>query len=367
MTKVLHLRCSGSLLGAESVILQLCSVRSDALRSVIGVIQDSRDPYPLLATVAASQGLPVVVFQASKLLDLDCIAAIADYVRNNSIDIIHTHGYREDMYSLLARTGVPLVATNHLWKRTNFTLRLYALLDSVLLGFFDRIVAVSTPILDDMRKYPYLRYKDMRYIPNGIDVAAFNAPKNKRFTKKLSISPSTVVLLTVSSLTIEKGHYYLLNALADNALKCLDWVLLIVGDGPEKSRLEQLANELGISDKVLFLGRRENIPEILSSSDVFVMPSLREGLPMALLEAMAAGLPCIASNVGEIPSIITHVRPDLLVSPKDVAGLTNKISWLLGDASSREELGRKSKKVVAERFSASAMMENYFKLYQELV
>lgn len=372
MTKILHLRCSGSLLGAESVILQLCGVNSDSLSCEVGVIQDKRDPYPLLATVAENRGLRVVVFPASSLFDFDCIAAIGKYVRENSIDIIHSHGYREDFYSLLARTGVPLIATNHLWKRTNFKLKLYAFLDSILLSFFDRIVAVSTPILKDMKKHPYLSWKDIRSIPNGIDVSAFDCDRDRSFVNAFSISLSTIVLVTVSSLTIEKGHCYLLKALSNSKLRDEDWTLLIVGEGNQKNELENLSEELGISRKVRFLGRCENIAEILRSSDIFVMPSLREGLPMALLEAMAAGLPCVASSVGEIPSVLADAKHellgyDLLVPPRDVEALTNAISLFLNDEGIRERVGATLRKIVAERFSASSMAESYFKLYGELL
>lgn len=252
MIKVLHLRCSGNLLGAESVILQLCSVQSDEVCSIIGVIQDSRDPYPLLASAAEKKGLPVRVFQASQLLDRDCIKTIARFVEDNAIDIIHTHGYREDIYSLLARTGRPLIATNHLWKRTNLRLRFYALLDSLVLSFFDRIVAVSSPILQDMKKHPYLRWKNMRTIPNGIDVTAFQQTRSRHFAELLSVPYSSAVLVTVSSLTIEKGHAYLLKALADEALIQRNWFLLIIGDGPQRKGLEELSRALKIDKKIFF-------------------------------------------------------------------------------------------------------------------
>lgn len=366
MIKVLHVRCSGNLLGAENVILQLCSVESNEVRSIVGVIQDSRDPYPLLASAAEKKGLPVKVFHASQLLDQECIKSIAKYVEDNAIDIIHTHGYREDIYLLLARTGRPLIATNHLWKRTNPRLRLYALLDSIALSFFDHIVAVSSPILKEMKKLPHLHWKNMRIIPNGIDVSAFQHIRSRQFIEHLSIPPSSTVLVTVSSLTVEKGHIYLLKALADESLIQRDWFLLIIGDGPQRKGLEEIALELKIDKKIFFLGRREDIPNMLLSADVFVMPSLSEGLPMALLEAMAAGLPCVASRVGDIPLLISPVRPDLLVSPKDIKSLTDKITYLLDDETSRLKIGAQMKKAVIENFSATAMAKKYFDLYREI-
>jgi glycosyltransferase involved in cell wall biosynthesis len=368
MPKVLHLRSTGAFLGAESVVLELCANLPElGYETNIGLLHDSRDPYPELAIRAKERDLCFKVFEARSRIDTNCIKQIKEHVAAFKPDIVHCHGYKEDLYALAARTGLPLVATNHLWKKANWILKAYALVDSLALTQFQAIAAVSTPILEEMSRYFYLSKSKMRVIPNGVDISAFEDTDRTKSRESLGLETSTTAIGTISSLTTVKGHSYLFEALAGSQINTLDWKLFIAGDGPLKNDLKAKCKTLGIEDKVRFLGARSDIPELLAGLDVFALPSLKEGLPMALLEAMAAGKACIASSVGQIPKVLENQGTGIQVPPKDVRNLADALSRLLSDRKLVQSMGDSAKQLVQTSYSAKAMAGKYAELYNEVL
>ena len=368
MRRVLHLRSSGAFLGAENVILQLASSsQSLGFQSVVGVIHDRRDNMPALALKAKSQGHEVIVFSASKRFDIECIKEIKSYVLNNDIDLIHTHGYKEDIYLFLSRITLPVIATNHLWKKTNFLLKLYALLDSLILSRFNKIVAVSQPVRKDMLSYPWLKSKNIDLISNGIDSSQFCHSNIQPVSELKCLAEKGVLLGTVSSLTIEKGHRFLIEALASQPLSGMSWYLVIVGDGPMLETLRALVIELALTEKVTFLGQRDDIANILAELEVFILPSLNEGLPMALLEAMASEKAIISTRVGDIPSLVSDEHLGLLVEPAESLSLARAIEFAVNDSAWRSAAGRAAKKLVLSEYSATSMAGKYAEAYRMLI
>jgi len=142
--------------------------------------------------------------------------------------------------------------------------------------------------------------------------------------------------------------------------------LLIVGDGPLKEDLKQETQRLGISNDVIFTGYRTDIPQLLSVMDIFVLPSLTEGLPMVLLEAMASRKPIIATNVGAIPKVINKDN-GLLVEPKDVTALQRAIEILLNDKGIKQKFASSSYETVMVKFSSEQMCSKYYELYKEVM
>ncbi len=368
MAKVLHLRCSGSLLGAETVVLELSSSSANfGYESVVGVIQDSRDSFPELATIAKQRNLKHKVFQASHRIDRQCIHEIRDFVQTENISIIHTHGYREDLYALLSRSGKPICATNHLWKRTNTILKFYAFIDSIAMSQIERVVAVSQPILDEMKNSPFISNKKLSIISNGIDTKKFHPNNSSTIRKELSLDPNTILITAVSSLTPEKGHRYLLDALAQLQSKTANFHLLIIGDGAEQSNIEQQINVLNLSDQVTLLGRRSDINNIHAATDIYVLPSLKEGLPMSLLEAMASGVCSVASDVGDISKCIDNNVTGIITKPGDTYALMQAIHTLCLDQSIRDRIGRAAAILIQENFSTETMAGKYNELYNQML
>ena len=164
-------------------------------------------------------------------------------------------------------------------------------------------------------------------------------------------------------LTEGKGINYLLQAMPDIIKKFTDITLVIAGDGPAADKLKKQTVELGITRNVLFLGPRLDIPELLKVFDIYVLPSLSEGLPMVLLEAMAAGCPIVATNVGGIPTLIKHGDNGSMVEPKNPQALASEIIKLLSSQELRSQYSKKALETFQESYSADIMTRKYEQLY----
>jgi len=365
MKRVLQLRCSGALLGAENVVLELSSNISKkyGYLSIVGVIHDKRDPYPEIAKQAEIRNIPFHLFEASKIIDINCIMAIRHFIKEQKIDIVHAHGYREDVYAFLSFSGITKIATNHLWKRSNKKLKIYAFIDSLSMVFFKHIVAVSQPILNEMRAIPYLRNRNLSLISNGIDIVKYSPTNIATIRQELKLTNDVTLMAAVSSLTTEKGHIYLLAAL--HRLKTINskFHLVIIGEGPKRCNIESQIKELELTDHVTMLGKRHDIDKIHTGIDIYILPSLKEGLPMSLLEAMACGVASIASDVGDVSSCVKHNQTGMLIEAGNIDALYNAIEALTSDSEKRKTIGFSASRMIRSKFSNEQMIRSYADLY----
>lgn len=197
-------------------------------------------------------------------------------------------------------------------------------------------------------------------IPNGIELSRYQA--GVRSGVRSGIRPRAVVT-TVANLREGKGHEVLLDAAARICAADAAVQFQIVGGGPLREPLERQAAARGLNGHVNFLGYREDIPELLAGSDVFVLPSRTEAFPNGLVEAMASGLPSVASDVGGIPELIQHGRNGLLVPAGDVAALAGAIERLLADEPLAASLGAAARATIATRYSFERMVASFEALY----
>lgn len=369
---ILHLRSTGEVLGAESVLLEMVSQGDpERYRQVVGVLHDHRDPFPPLARQLNDRGHDARVFTFKQRLDIGVIREIARFMRELPAAIVHCHGYREDLYGYLASRALKpaLVATNHNWLRSNRMLRLYASLDGRVLRRFDHVVGVSAPIVEELRA---AGVKDERIsmISNGVALERFNASPSAAFATSVhemfAQAPETL-LGVVGSLTPEKGHKDLLAALASLVSDFPGLGLLIIGDGPLRAALQQQAETSGLQSHVAFAGTRRDIAELLACLDIFVLPSVREGLPMALLEAMASALPVVATKVGDVATALDHGEAGALIPPGNPAALAEAIRNLINQPDLRRTLGHKARVVAADKYSSKKMAASYMTLYDQLL
>lgn len=367
MPKVLHIRASGQLLGAERVVLELAQyLPKHGYQPIVGVPLEASDNQAEFANAAQQLGFETEIFPVTGAFDLSIAKKIRQYVRENGIDIIHCHGYREDLYAVLARSGAKLVATNHLWKRTTLRLKIYAALDAFLLRFFPAIIAVSKPVYNDMIKVG-LKESQCSVVSNGIDTQAYASLADKYVARRVfDLDEKSFIIGTLSSLTVEKGINYLVDAAQEIIKTYPQCHLLIVGNGPEMTSLQSQAKTLGISHRITFAGRRSDITNVLSAIDVFALPSLDEGLPMAMLEAMAAGKAVIASDVGDVSVALTPTT-GRLVEAKNTAQLIQEISMFIANPEEIETLGQKAKQRVNDHFSSESMSKQYAKIYDQVL
>lgn len=365
--RILHLRGSSALLGAERVVLELSQWSPEfGYESVIAAPVENDGATPEFIEAARADGIEAHTLPCAGKLDLGLVRRLRELVRTQAIDLIHCHGYKEDFYAAVAGLGVPLVATNHLWKRTTRALKAYCWLDGLILRRFDHVVAVSDPILADLRQAG-VREDRLCKIPNGIDTSRFQpAPsgaQRRAVRDSLGLRADGLVMGMLSSLTPEKGHRYAIDAMATLTHKFPDLQLCVVGDGPLRQALVQEVARRGLAEQVVFSGRRSDIAAVLGSFDAFLLPSLNEGLPMALLEAMAAGLPAVASDVGDVGQAIEDGVSGRLVVAGDAAPLAQAVGELLADQTRRTAMGAAARERIAQSFSSRAMAKTYCRLY----
>jgi glycosyltransferase involved in cell wall biosynthesis len=205
--------------------------------------------------------------------------------------------------------------------------------------------------------------RKIRVVGNGVDVDRLPAPTHPRLRGELVGSADRAVVLTIARLDAQKGLEYLLTAAADvpNA------VFVLVGEGREQPALEAKARMLGVADRVRFLGHRDDVPDLLAACDLFVLPSLYEGLPLSVLEAMASARPVVATAIAGTSEAVVHGETGLLVPPADPTGLAGAIRALLVDGALARRMGEAGRARVCREFSLRRMIDRVTEVYDELL
>lgn len=203
-------------------------------------------------------------------------------------------------------------------------------------------------------------------IHNGIDVSRYvNVCKNRNIRRDIGISPEAIVIGTISRLDEPKKGVAILLQAARDILRCYkDVYFIIVGEGYSKTELHNMAADYGISNRVIFLGYWDNLTEIYSTLDIFVLPSISEGFPIVNLEAMASGLPVVATNVGGVPEAINDNVNGLIVPPKDKNALRDAIMVLINSQELRKRMGQVGRCNAVKYFNDKDMAEKIFKIYK---
>ena len=364
---ILQLISSEGYYGTENMLLQLSgSLRELSCNITAGVFENLHRPNLEVAEQIRRQGIPVEVIRCRGRLDWDPVRRIRACIEARRIDVVHTHGYKANFYAYAAirPLGLPLVATCHNWPGKTIPLLLYYWLDHIILKRFDRVAVVSNDVAQSLRRAGIAPEK-ISLIENGIDVSTFKGCE--ALCEQISKPPLTMRIAVVGRLAPEKGIQFFLRAAREVLLTHPDTEFLLVGDGPQRAELESLARRLQIEKQVIFTGARSDMPRVYASMDVFVLPSLNEGMPLALLEAMAAGKAVVATRVGAIPNLITSEHTGLMIEPRDVPALRDSILRLMRDPELRRRLGRTAQNTVKERYSAEAMASSYYRMYRELV
>lgn len=211
--------------------------------------------------------------------------------------------------------------------------------------------------------------RDCLMIPNGIPIRDYQALSTSRcvWRKKQGFEEGDVLFVCVARLQRQKNHAMLLEAFARAFTSEPHAHLMLVGDGACKEHLQQRVHELRVADSIRFLGERSDVSEILRAADVFVLASQNEGNPLALMEAMAAGLPVVATAVGGVPELIADQRSGLLVKAGDADGLAAAMVRMLQNAEMRRTMGACAAQQALQAFSASRMAQAYMELYERMV
>ncbi len=349
--------------GAENMLLTLAAaLERRGCRSIVTIFRDTRHPEcEELAARARDLGLHVEMLDCAGKIDLGAVFRLRKVIARLHTDVLHCHGYKADVYGSLAawQTGAVLVSTCHNWPDPSTRMRAYAKLDRLVLRKFNRVVAVSPEVVKLLVQSGVPRFI-VDEVFNGVEVERFRSTKPvlRRDTEQREC-----VIGYVGRLTPEKGGAVLLTA-AEQLLRLRPNVRFVfVGDGRARVQWEELTRSLGISERIEFLGVRSDVPQIYASIDLLVLPSFAEGMPMCLLEAMAAGKAVIATSVGDVARIIVPGETGLLIPPGDPKALCSAMLRLVDDKELRARFAEAGHKRVKERFSADSMATSYLSIY----
>jgi len=359
--RVLQLIGSTGMYGAEAVVGTLArTLPSMGIHTHVCHVRHGRNSSSFRLEDRLN-GVDVIPLEHRGPMDLGVTIHLRALMKRLNIDLIHSHGYKPDLYGGIAASlsHLPMLSTCHLWTRATRALRFYAGIDQLVLRAFDGVVAVSTPILEELRAAGISESK-LSLIPNGISVERLVA--GKPFFRT-SFDKDSLLFGAACRQVSAKGIDVLLQAAARVLRRVPHARFLIAGDGPKLEEYRQLAQDLDLGSKVEFYGRCETMADFYASLDVFLLPSLDEGLPIALLEAMAAGLPSIATTVGSVNEAILHRKNGLLIPPGDVTALENAMLELAASREDRIRLGQAAREEVVARYTEERMVRRYVDLY----
>lgn len=296
-------------------------------------------------------GLTTRALPRTSRLDPRILSFLVGSIRHFRPDLVHSHNFSANTWARFLGLLFPrlaIVCHDHSGRKLAQGAG-RDLIDRLLYRRCRAVFAVSEELGAHLRDRHLVPEKILRVLPNGIDIAAFTPPPG--------ITRRATDAVCVASLTPVKNHEGLLHAWRDVARELPEARLILVGDGPLRDDLKRQAGELGIEDRVRFAGFQKDVRELLWGSSIFVLPSHREAMPLALLEAMASGLACVVSEVGEMPSILKGGTYGRLVPPGDTAALTAALRELLADPPLAVELGQRARDEVRSRYSLEACVD----------
>jgi len=363
--KVLQLISSGGYYGAENMLLNLCaSQHKSGCENSLMLFYNVHAPNVEFYERARRRGLTVRMVHCQGRADWRAVRQIEECIQEDGIQLLHTHGYKADLYGYVAarRSGKPIVATCHNWVGGTAALGIYNRLDRMALKRFQGLAAVSDSVAQRLLDSG-VAAKKIRTIANGIDVGPF---ERARPLPVFEFDGNKVVGM-VARLDLQKGFEYLLRATRELCAAFPALKVVIVGEGPDRQAIESMVQRFGLQSNVILAGQHSHMPEIYAAMDIFVLPSLNEGLPMTILEAMAASRPVVATRVGAIPKVIKDGETGLLVSPGDADGLQNALERLLTDSDLGRRLGSAGHDWVSRNYTSEAMALKYRQMYDEVL
>lgn len=315
-------------------------------------------------------GLEVRIVSERAAFDVTVLGKIRKIIRDFNPDIIQTHNVKSHFLIWLTREfrRYPWIAFQHGYTWTNLKMRAYNQLDRISLPAARKVVTVCKPFAEALEKIGvssdriFIRHNSVRpFRASSAEVVA-------NLRKELNISDGSNVLVAVGRLSKEKGHADLLRAigLLPQQASGPRNVLVVVGDGPERGNLQQLAANLEITDKVIFAGQQADVAPYYSLAEMVVLPSHTEGSPNVLLEAMSAGKAIVSTSVGGVPEITGNGQTALLVEPRSPERFAEAVGRLLRDGNLRKKLADSAQEE-ARQYDSSHYCESLLAIYAEIL
>jgi glycosyltransferase involved in cell wall biosynthesis len=317
-----------------------------------------------LFKVAEKQGIDLIPLKIRHTFDTWALWKIKEIIKDKGIEVLHTHSSVDSWVASIAGkwAGVPvLVRTRHISvpTKTHGLNKVYALPDAV--------ITTGEQIRQTLIKGYHLAEDHVFSIPTGVDTDRFSPrPPNLGLKKELGL-PDEVLVITLAAVLRAQKRHELVVAAAPAILKKYPQVrFLFVGEGPRRTLIEEELRRLQMAPFFLMTGHRDDIPEVLSLTDIGLIASQAEGVPQFLLQAMAMAKPMVATRVGGIPDIIEDGVNGLLIPPEDPERLAEAVIRILDDKAYAARMGQQARGLIAGRYTAAQMAEKVYEIYLEV-
>jgi glycosyltransferase involved in cell wall biosynthesis len=363
---ILHLIPGLGIGGAERVVLSLHrTINPHLFRSWV-LHWGSQEA---LANYCETRDANIIIEKLDKVISLSSLRRLYRHARSHKIDLIQTHLIDADLLGFITASlaRIPFVTTIHSYPfpieaRHGWRYRFFSL-------FNGRFVCVSRTVKEHFHRVTGIPPKRIDVVHNGTSLEIFSkqfsVKERSQLRRDLSIPPEHHIVGTIARLIEDKGHRYLLAAIPKILQAHPKTTFLLIGDGELRAELEGLAQRLGLQKKVLFLGTRTDIPQLLDILDIFVYPTFREALGISVIEAMAMGKAIVATNDAAIPELIDHGKEGLLIPPGKPEEIAGAVIAMLADPVRRTALGGAARER-AKMFSTENMVRSMEGIYLKM-
>jgi len=358
---VLHLIGSTGLYGAERWILALMRAsNTDKVNMILINLVDSDCVRSQVVAAAEERGLSAIDFVTGGKFNPFAAVRLAKWIREHKIDVIHAHGFKSDVIGLLSAclSRCKIITTPHGWSQEgNTKLRLYEAIDRWLFKYMDMVCPLSSELAKGISSG-----KNIRLIQNGVDVEEVLAavPSDKT-------DSDCYVIGYIGQLIERKDLNTLFEAFEILCRDNRNIRLMVIGDGHQKDALQAKAQQLRIENHVEFLGYRQDATSLLKIFDVFVLPSLLEGIPRCVMEAMAAGVPVIVSDIPGNRDLVVSGKTGLLFAPGNAHDLAEKVEYARSHPDDAKDMSIRASDMIMSEYSSRKMALEYEAIYYELM
>jgi glycosyltransferase involved in cell wall biosynthesis len=355
--------------GAEVLAAGLARALSDRFRFVFACL----DEVGTLGEQLRDDGFTVELIGRTEGIDWRCGRRLGAFVKAQQVDVLHAHQYTPFFQSLvgrLSRWRTPIVFTEHGRHFPDSRSAKRVAVNRLLMRRRDRVIGVGASVRRALIANEGISADRVEVIYNGVNLGPFEAVRDDSAVRRevrdeLGVRDGEQVILQVARLNPLKDHLTAVSTIRQLRDSGVNARLVLAGEGEERSKIEASVGEAGLHDHVTLLGARRDIPRLLSATDAFLLSSISEGIPLTLIEAMAAGVPVVSTDVGGIPEVIDHGATGLLAPAHDAGRLAKHLQRALTDSTFRGSVIAAAQHKARERFSLDEMHRLYAEVYSE--
>jgi glycosyltransferase involved in cell wall biosynthesis len=354
--------------GAEVLAARLARNLADTYRFVFVCL----DKLGSLGRQLREEGFPVHVLNRSPGFDWNCSRRLADLLRRERVNVVHAHQYTPFFYAMVARLlyrRPPVLFTEHGRHQPDYPRRKRIFANRLLLKRRDRVVGVGEAVRQALIRNEGIPAERVEVIYNGINLAPIvnGTPNRDALRQEIGVGARDLVILQVARLDYLKDHATAIRALGHVVQSRPEAKLVLVGEGPELSSIQEVVHRHGLESHVLFLGLRTDVARLLRAADVFLLTSISEGIPLTVIEAMASGLPVVATRVGGLAEVVEEGHTGLLAAAGDDRGLAQHLLHLACNPALGEQMGKSGKARAHQAFTEDQMHGQYVQLYRAML